>query len=79
MSRKWEKVEGWYVTVAYICAQTTDLSAICYPGCHMSSEVHMNGGVKAGSSLSIVPSLGSLVVHGQRFTSLSMTFACSCL
>ena len=38
MSRKWEKVEGWYVTVAYICAQTTDLSAICYPGCHMSSE-----------------------------------------
>jgi len=77
MSRKWEKVEGWYVTVAYICAQTTDLSAICYPG-HMSSQVRMNGGVKAGSSLSFVPS-GSLVVHGQRFTSLSMTFACSCL
>ena len=53
MSRKWEKVEGWYVTVAYICAQTTDLSAICYPG-HMSSQVRMNGGVKAGSSLSFV-------------------------
>ena len=63
MSRKWEKVEGWYVTVAYICAQTTDLWAICYPDCHMSSEVRLNGGVKPGSSLSILPSLGSLEIH----------------
>lgn len=64
MSRKWEKVEGRYVTGAYICAQTTELWAICYPDCHMSSEVRMNRGVKAGSSLSIqVPSLGSLEIH----------------
>ena len=57
MSRKWEKVEGRYVTGAYICAQTTELWAICYPDCHMSSKVRMNRGVKAGSSLSIVLSL----------------------